>query len=203
MAEDSYLLVNLKDEESKQLAQVISNDTSRKILDFLAKGEATETDIAASLNLPLSTVHYNLQHLNKAKLVQVDEYHYSKKGKEINHYKLSNKLIIIAPTGIDRVKDKLKTFLPITVLAGIAAGIIHLANNSLFAAKSALVSETAPRLMKAEIVDMVQEEALGAAPTAAFVPPAHPQISIALWFLFGAIFVILMFLLWEFLRKKR
>lgn len=209
MAEDSYLLVNLKDEESKHLAQVISNDTSRKILDFLTKGEATETDIARELNLPLSTVHYNLQHLHKARLIEADEYHYSKKGKEINHYKLSNKFIIIAPTGMDKVKERLKTFLPITVLAGIAAGIIHVVNKGIFSSKAAsfAMNEAAPRLMKAEIADTAQEAAAGAgptmAPTAAFVPTPHPQISIALWFLFGAVFVILMFLLWEFLRKKK
>ncbi len=209
MAEESYLLVNLRDEESKQLAQVISNDTSRRILDFLAEGEATETDIASALNLPLSTVHYNLQHLHHSKLVQVDEYHYSKKGKEINHYKLSNKFIIIAPTGIDNVKEKLKTFLPITLIAGIAAGIIHIANKGIFAAKSASFSmaETAapPGLMKADAADMANEALeAAAAPTFPSIPPAvHPQISIALWFLFGAVFVILMFLLWEFLRKKK
>ena len=89
MAKENFLLVSLKESEAKKLAQVISNDTSRKILDFLAGiKDATETDIAKNLDTPLSTVHYNIQALLKAKLVQADEFHYSEKGKEVNHYSL-------------------------------------------------------------------------------------------------------------------
>ena len=91
MAKDKFILVSLKEEESKKLAQIISNDTSRKILDFLAEKEATESEIASKLDIPISTVHYNLQALVKGSLVEADEYHYSKKGKEVLHYKLANK----------------------------------------------------------------------------------------------------------------
>ena len=74
------------------------NDTARKILDFLSKeSSASETDIAKRLKVPLSTIHYNLQALMKANLVEAEEFHYSQKGKEILHYSLANKLIIIAP----------------------------------------------------------------------------------------------------------
>jgi DNA-binding transcriptional ArsR family regulator len=61
MASEKFLLVSLKEDEAKKLAQVISNDTSRKILDFLAsRKDATETEIATHLEMPLSTTHYNL-----------------------------------------------------------------------------------------------------------------------------------------------
>jgi len=110
MPEDPFLLVSLEESESKELAKVISNKTSRKILDLLSKKDATETQIAKDLKLPLSTVHYNLQHLLKANLVKVDEFHYSEKGKEVNHYSLANKLIIIAPkkTSRESFMQKLK-----------------------------------------------------------------------------------------------
>ncbi|MFH0870587.1 MAG: helix-turn-helix domain-containing protein, partial [archaeon] len=97
MKKDPFLLISLEESESKALAQVISNDTARKILDLLSKEEsATETDIAKKLKVPLSTVHYNLQALVKANLVVAEEFHYSEKGKEVLHYSLANKLIIIA-----------------------------------------------------------------------------------------------------------
>ena len=95
--ESSFLLVDLKEDKAKKLAQVISNDSCRKILDYLThKDKATETEISKDLKLALSTVHYNLKHLNKSGLVIVEEFHYSQKGKEVNHYKLANKFIIIA-----------------------------------------------------------------------------------------------------------
>jgi DNA-binding transcriptional ArsR family regulator len=87
MAKEKFILVSLKEDESKQLAQIISNKTSRKILDYLAEKEATESELAAKLAVPISTVHYNLQALLKAKMIESDEFHYSDKGKEVNHYK--------------------------------------------------------------------------------------------------------------------
>ena len=75
MAEESFLLVSLEEEKSKKLAQVLSNDTSRKILDLLSKKDLlTETDISKELSLPLSTVHYNLSHLVTSGLVSDENF---------------------------------------------------------------------------------------------------------------------------------
>ena len=63
-----FLLVSLQGVEAKQIGQVINNDTSRKILDFLADNEATESELAKKLNIAISTIHYNLQALVKVKL---------------------------------------------------------------------------------------------------------------------------------------
>ena len=46
MAKNKFLLVNLQQSEAKKLAQVISNDTSRKILDYLSDKSATESELA-------------------------------------------------------------------------------------------------------------------------------------------------------------
>ena len=95
---DKFLLVSLQEKKAQKLAQVISNPTSRRILDYLADHDhATETRIAKELEIPLPTVHYNLQQLVKGGLVSADEFHYSEKGKEVIHYSLANKYIIIAP----------------------------------------------------------------------------------------------------------
>ncbi|MBR9700375.1 winged helix-turn-helix transcriptional regulator [Candidatus Woesearchaeota archaeon] len=117
MPDEPFLLVSLKEEKAKKLTQVLSNPTATKILDFLTKKEATETEISKKLKMPLSTVHYNLQQLTDAKLVVVEEFHYSPKGKEVNHYKLANKYIIIAPQeDKEGLLDRLKNFIPVFVL---------------------------------------------------------------------------------------
>ncbi|MDP7116511.1 MAG: winged helix-turn-helix domain-containing protein [Candidatus Woesearchaeota archaeon] len=117
MSKKSFLLVSLQEDKAKKLAQVVSNESCRKILDYLSDHEATETDLSEKLGVPLSTVHYNLQHLQKASLVVVDEFHYSEKGKEVNHYKLANKYIIIAPKSTHGISEKLKSILPVGLIA--------------------------------------------------------------------------------------
>ena len=89
MAKQSFLLVSLKEDKAKELAQVISNESCRKILDYLSERQhVTETELAQKLNVPISTVHYNLQHLMKAGIVTVDEFHYSEKGREVQGRKI-------------------------------------------------------------------------------------------------------------------
>ena len=97
MAEEKFILLSLEEKKSKELAQVISSNTSRKILDLLAKKEYSETDIAKELNIPLSTVHYNTQLLLKNNLIEIKDFLWSEKGKKIQLYRLANKLIIIHP----------------------------------------------------------------------------------------------------------
>src|SRR3989338_7971312 len=136
MADDSFLLVNLKEEKSKKLAQVLSNDSSRKILDFLAsRKSATETEIAAELNIPLSTAHYNIQQLMHANIIEADEFHYSEKGKEVNHYKLSNKMIIIMPKENVKLLDRLKKLIPAALFLSVATGAVYFWQNIGFDAK--------------------------------------------------------------------
>jgi DNA-binding transcriptional ArsR family regulator len=198
-SDESFLLVSLDDEKSKELAQVINSKTCRKILDFLAKKEATESEISKKLKIPLSTVHYNLQQLTKAKLVVVEEFHYSQKGKEVNHYKLANKYIIIAPQQdkkSSKIKDALKKIIPIGIVSVGIAGILQVfqkAATPMMAKGSTEVmltvaEDAAPRVMDA---------AVQTAP-----PSASTGLPFAVWFLFGALFVILVMLLIEIFRKK-
>ncbi len=191
MPEDSFLLINLKDSESKKLAQVISNESSRKILDFLSKKKsATETDISKKLKLPLSTVHYNLQALSKAKLVNTDEFHYSKKGKEVIHYSLANKYIIIAPKASPRFLDSLKKIIPAFLAVGATAGVMKLIQ--LFD-KPNIAKEGARMLAATE--DVVLAEA----------QTAHPFITntFILNFMYGAIFAIAVYFIVEILWKNK
>ncbi|MBW2972125.1 helix-turn-helix domain-containing protein [Candidatus Woesearchaeota archaeon] len=160
MSKKSFLLVSLKENKAKKLAEVISNKTCRKILDYLAdKKDATESDIAKELNVPLSTVHYNMKALVEARLVKSDEYHYSAKGKEVSHYRLANQYVIIAPEGEKHaIREKLKSIIPTALIMGAAAGIIKL-----FSGTFRAVSDNAAPLMMKSV-------ATGA------VPPAEPMM---------------------------
>jgi len=198
--DNAFMLVSLKDKGAKKLAQVINNDTCKDILEQLAKKEASETDLSKELGLAMSTVHYNLQNLVEAKLVKANEYHYSKKGKEVLHYSLANKFVIIAPDGTDKsILNKLKSLIP----AGIIAGGLAFAIKFLGMVKSSFkgISETTSLAQR----EMVME----AAPVAKdFAAPAAPLISdaaltIIFYVAFIAITTTVLYLLFEWIRRKR
>ncbi len=203
MAEESFILVNLKEAEGKKLAQVISNETSRKILDYLStKNDATATEIAKEMNIPLSTAHYNLQHLLEAKLIQADEFHYSEKGKEVDHYKLSNKFVIIAPQSskFESVKEKLMKILPVAALSLAGAGIISVLNKGLGAFAAGDLRTAGQEMLEAAPTVASAQLKAAAFDSATNTIIAEPNI--ALWFLAGSFTALILYLLLDLFRKK-
>jgi len=191
MAKESFVLVSLKEEKAKKLAKVLHNESCRKILEHLTGKESTETELAEKLELPISTVHYNLKHLLDAGLVTAEEFHYSAKGKEVNHYKLANKYIIIAPKSTFGIKERLKNILPVALIVGASAFAIQLVRmgtarvGTFGAAKTAEVMEAA--------------DTIAAGPVAAAAQPTNP----IWWFLAGALFTIVVFLAVDLIRSRK
>jgi len=142
----------------------------------------------------------------KAQLVVVDEFHYSKKGKEINHYKLANKYIIIAPKETTGIKEALKKILPVGLILVIGAAIIEFFN--FFMMGSGTIGDSASFTnvamdMAVESVPMVAEGARAAtevATKAVSMPSIWAHFSI--WFLIGGIAVLLVYLFFEIIRSK-
>lgn len=189
MTKESFMLVSLKEQKAKKLAQVISNPTCRKILDYLATKEATETEISKALNIPISTVHYNLTQLKESKLVEVEEFHYSEKGKEVDHYKLANKYIIISPKESSNFIEKLKTLIPTTLILVASIGIWQFIKNN-FAEQATL--KATPML-----------ESVAEAPPVAFDMAIEP-VKQAVWpyFVYGAIAALAVYILTDWIVKK-
>src|SRR3989344_3974590 len=183
MPSKNFLLLSLEDTKIKKVSNVISNHSCRKILDYLSNKEATESELAEKLQIPISTVHYNLQQLMETGLINAEEFHYSKRGKEVSHYKIANKYIIIAPKKTFGIKEKLKSILPVALIAAGAAGVIQLISN--YFTKTSVAQDFAAK-------SSVAERALEApvALTQAAPPQAVSTIlqNIALWFLAGALF---------------
>jgi DNA-binding transcriptional ArsR family regulator len=208
MPKESFMLVSLKEDKAKKLAQVMSNPTCTKILDYLAGKDATESQIAKELSIPLSTVHYNLQQLVEAKLVVAEEFHYSEKGREVNHYKLANKYIIIAPQEDDSFLQHLRKYLPVGAIV-LGAGII-------LKVMQWLTPEATAQIMAKAVQEAAPEAASGAADAAfrtmaadAPAPTVAPhwwQSPLADYFVAGAVFVLILIIIVEainYLRSRR
>jgi len=206
---NNFLLISLEEKGTKKIAEAINNDTGRKILDYLAKKECTESELSEELHIPISTVHYNLKQLVDANLVIVDEFHYSKKGKEINHYKLANKYIIIAPKQTDsKFMDALQKILPLTVITAIAGGVLLLSRVglSIFSSTRRSAMFIAPMSADAEssqVMLTTASRSMDAAPKALEISRPFLQSEMITWFFVGALSIIIIYFIYEMIRKRK
>jgi hypothetical protein len=117
-------------------------------------------------------------------MIKSDEYHYSDKGKMVNHYTLANKYILIAPEHDVGLRERFKSILPVSIILLAAAGVIQLFS-MLGPLQNTFASSTRGEVLQAGA------DASAKLMTAA--PEAAPRIAqpflispIALWFLIGA-----------------
>jgi len=181
MVEERFILASLEDKKSKDLAQVIASNTSRKILNLLSKEDLSESEISNKLNAPITTVEYNIQQLLKAKLIETKEFKWSEKGKKIKYYKVSNKLIIIAPKSQSLFLDKIKTIIPVALIGLAISSIIY--------------------WYKPRVVSMKSTEILAASPMLESSVQSQPVY--ALYFLLGIIITIGLYLMVDYVRGRK
>ncbi len=199
---DTFLLLSLEDDKAKKLANVISSDVCRKLLDHLAKKESTESELSKELSIPISTVHYNLKQLVDAGLVKNDEFHYSEKGKEVNHYSLVNKYIIIAPKNTENIAAKIKRIIPAFLAVAVTGAIVQIFSNINKAAypESGTIRTAEPMLSKG-IADMAMSQEVNRS-AANIVQNTINEPSIALWFVTGALFALIVYLIYDVAKER-
>lgn len=205
MNEKSFVLLSLKDNAARKVTQALNNDTSLKILDYLANNEsATETELSKTLKIPMSTVHYNVKMLCEGKLLESDDYNYSSKGKEVIHYKLANKYIIIAPKEDKTFMDKLKNFIPGIVGVGLVSLGIGLTQN-FSKIKNVFIQPNLMSAMTEKSMDVAGDTMLFAVESYQDVAPVADSLNTsgALWFLFGGMFVLLLMMTWDFAKEQK
>ncbi|MFH0797946.1 MAG: helix-turn-helix domain-containing protein [Candidatus Woesearchaeota archaeon] len=206
MAKETFIMVSLDEHRSKELAQVISNETSRKILDYLgSKEDVSEGDISKELNLPVSTVHYNVQHLLKVGLIESKEFKWSEKGKKVDLYNVARKLIVIAPRGSsESFMEKLKGIMPAALVAVLGSAAIYSYQKfgSAFTVEAAdagsemMLKSAAPMMEAAPARMMDSAEVFGQ-------NFAVSEPNYALWFLLGSLFALFVMLMYQYLRKAK
>ncbi|MCD6547094.1 MAG: winged helix-turn-helix transcriptional regulator [Nanoarchaeota archaeon] len=187
---DKFVVLSMT-KESKEIARVLSNETAIKILNKLSEKRMSASEIAKELNLPMSTVQYNLDLLKGVNLIKDTAYRYSEKGKKILYYEPAKKLIILAP---EKEKESILSVLKNNFVIPIALGL------SIFAGFLGQTLFTKP-IKKA--VTMTGAEAPTASATA-----VYETTKIAFyqqpWFIFflGAVFTTLIFITAYLVRKR-
>jgi len=189
---------------AKKIAQVVSSDLARRILEVLADAPMSTSQIAEKLSLPLTTIQYNVEKLEDAGLIKVERIRRSEKMREMKLYAPVKKLIVVVPEGISRegVTGVLRKYLAIVFGIVLISGIVEIFSQT-FSARPAGMQAAAP--MAGELVQKAVPAVSEYARSAAEAEPVtsvliyHP----GLWFLLGGISVIAILVIFEHYRRKR
>lgn len=93
-----YIEMDLNDPRAGLIAEIMANETSKKIIGVLAEKEMSESDISKELGIPMNTVGYNVKKLVESGLIEKTKgFFWSSRGKKINSYKVVNKKVVISP----------------------------------------------------------------------------------------------------------
>ena len=188
-------------EKSKKITRTLSNDSARQVLELLIDKAMSASEITKEMDVPLTTVKYNLNALIESGLITIKQTKWSAKGRKIKIYAPAHKLIVVVPDKTDRksVVDILRRYLGVLLGAAVVSGIIEVWHYrpSLRGAPSAVMEETAKRGVPVP----------AQAPTTKGV--GMPSIDLSqmlgnhpgVWFFFGCIFVVVLLVLMEYRRR--
>ena len=124
MDENHFVLVSLEDSKSKAISEVMGSKTCKKIISYLSETrEASQKDLSDALNIPMNTLDYNIKKLLDSGFIQKRKnFFWSKKGKKIVMYELSNKSIVISPKKSS--SQKFKSILPAFILTAAGTFVV-------------------------------------------------------------------------------
>ncbi|MEM3405434.1 MAG: winged helix-turn-helix domain-containing protein [Candidatus Pacearchaeota archaeon] len=194
MSESTYLLADLNDEQAEILGNVIANKTSRKILNLLSKRDLAISDIAKELNLPISTISYNIKKLSESNLVKIKDYYWSEKGNKMPIYSLTKKLILISPEKKKIKRKKIRDLISVFFISfGISVAIKLIYPRATFKFRESAVEKSSELLKKG-----VEEASSIAIKTTENMPLLYSLVkeatNYALFFFAGALLAILLYL---------
>jgi len=144
------LLVLPLGDESKKITQVITNDTARQIMELLAEQSMSASDIAKQLDVPLTTVKYNLENLVDVGLAKIERIKYSEKGRQVKVYAPVRKLIVLVPEklGSASINEVLKKYLGVILTAVFASGFIELLTGRFTSSESIMPDGSGQRIFE-------------------------------------------------------
>lgn len=142
---DEKVLILPLGEASKKITQTLSNDSARQVLELLADEPMSASDIAEKLEIPLTTVKYNLDALIESGLITIKQTRWSVKGRKIKIYAPIRKLIVIVPDKTDRksVANILRRYLGVVLGAAGISAIIEWWHQPLLAGTGKVVRNVA------------------------------------------------------------
>jgi len=137
------------DEKIKSFGEILSNDSSREILQLLFNDELTASQIAQKSNVSLQLVKYHLNKLQDLGVVKVSKIEKNSKSQDMKIYTASKfSIVIVPPKMSEKTKESkllVRSFRNIYKVAGlgIATGFSGLLSLSQFQNKTVRVDNFA------------------------------------------------------------
>ncbi len=202
MTEEKLLILPLNDDTSKRISQTLANKTSRRILEVLCDKPMAPSEISEKLDVPLTTLHYNIDKLLESGLIKIEEVKYSAKGREVKIYSPTKKFIVIAPGNIkeEEAKNILRKAL-FSIYYIFAAFGLGYAFQGLYYRFFLETGGQMGQPMFSASMEMATEE-LAARPLAVPAPKTVGEPRLYLWFMLGAVFALVLITVWKKLEKK-
>ena len=208
MLEKGITIIKLS--QASSLAKVISNKTAQQIIEHIGSSKKiTASQIAKSLDLPASTVHYNIKALVKGGIVDDSQFTYSSKGKTIIHYALTNNILVIIPESQDEF-SMMNTIKSIKALVPSLIGVALLGlGYALFSKNSTITPEAISRTALSADYATAPMLAEGEAAIATKAVPILSQTATSsshefLWGLFiAATLITIIFLIKKYIDSKK
>lgn len=114
-------VVDLDEEAADRVIDALSAETARDIYRTVSAEPRTPPELAEAVDCSLQTVHYHLQSLEEAELVESGGTGYSERGVEMTVYRAADRPLILT-TADEETGSQLRDFLSriLGVLAGLA-----------------------------------------------------------------------------------
>lgn len=86
---DSPAVLSLNDDATRDVIEALSSETAYDIFRLLNETPATPAQISEQLDQSVQNVHYHLENLESADVIEVTDTCYSEKGREMSVYVVS------------------------------------------------------------------------------------------------------------------
>jgi DNA-binding transcriptional ArsR family regulator len=115
------MIIHLSDDRLKKVARALSNETAVTVLQKLVEKSMSATELSESLDIPLTTVEYNISALLEAELIKVDRIKFSRKRRDIKYYAPVKRALIFAPEKTEKgAISFLKKALPFLIIVALS-----------------------------------------------------------------------------------
>lgn len=176
--EGEMQVLGVGDEQTSEVLDAISSTTAREILSLVYEDPSTPSAIAEETNGSVQNVSYHLEKLENAEAVEVVSTRYSEKGNEMNVYGPADDPMVVF-VGTEKRETGLKSLL-----------------KRFFSAIAVLT-------VTSYMIGLVIEESIFFGVQFAVSGGRGPEIPLAIGFLLGGFFTLLIIALWISWRRYR
>lgn len=103
---DDKIKVFASDDNLKALGELLSNDTSRKIISHLMKNEMYTNELSTKLDIRVSLVIHHLKKMESLGLLEITHKKIIKKGEKHRFFKMNTNIFVTLNNTKEEVKEK-------------------------------------------------------------------------------------------------